>query len=239
MTFKRPIFGRLVKRLIAEPVDLTHRHDAGRQQPLSGRPPPVSCRSGSSFEPRRADRPGPPMPEAATLADRVVDHALDGLPSTLAVRYPRSHPDPLRRACSFSMTAGIIRRSARKQISWLSGLSATGKPVFGRQGAGLRPSMSGGPSGKAQVIQLLRRGREQEIALIARRHLRRPCAVLARAAPSLPLDVVPRRHAIGIEITCAVASRSLNFTRSLQRIQGTGVAHRPGSCRQTRRSPHP
>ena len=55
-----------------------------------------------------------------------------------------------------------------KQISWLSGLSATGQAVAAARTRGPRPSARS-PTGKTRARQLLLRQREQEIGLILRR----------------------------------------------------------------------
>ncbi len=53
-------------------------------------------------------------------------------------------------------------------MSWLSGFSATGEAVARGDGAGL--GLAGhAAERKAQIVELLARGGEQEIALVARR----------------------------------------------------------------------
>jgi hypothetical protein len=65
-------FGRLSKGRVAQPVDLAHRAPAGRERLLRA----DDDAAGVGVELHHVERVGKPAdPEAAALADRVVDHA--------------------------------------------------------------------------------------------------------------------------------------------------------------------
>ena len=83
-------------------------------------------------------------------------------------------------------------------MSWLSGLSATGRAKRAARRAGL--GLVQRAERKAQERELLRRGREQEIALIAP-GIRRAMQLDARVAHD-PAHVVSGRERIRAEIAC-------------------------------------
>ena len=137
-------------------------------------------------------------------------------------RDARSRPARAAFGCSLAITSAYLP-CGTKQMSWLSGFSATIRP---NSRASSRVALLGKPAErKAQKVELLLRGREQEIALVAAR--RRPAGT-ARAGrwrrPPCASARNGRWPAPPRQVARAVSSRSANLTVWLHATQGTGVS---------------
>ncbi|MPL79216.1 hypothetical protein SDC9_25091 [bioreactor metagenome] len=178
------------ERFIAKPVDLAHRDDAGGERLLRADDHPPRL----GIEPDDVKRLAAADAEPAALADGVMDHA------AMRAQHLARQIDDLARIggarAQLLDHAGIA--AVRHEADVLAvGLVGDRQAVFRgeRPGLGLRGEMA---EREAQEGQLLGRGREQEIALVA---VRIGGAMKLRPGrPDPALDVMAGRHAIGLEI---------------------------------------